>query len=80
MTAISFPNADVPVYVGAHDPNSGMRLVQVCRTNGTVTGPEPCGSHREFEHLVHTERADVDVADPAQVYWADHPGEWAHRH
>ena len=70
------PNADVPVYVGPLTFSSGDRSVQVCRADGTLSQYRPCASHREFVKFVEHERSDADVDDPAQVYWADHPGVW----
>lgn len=30
----------------------------------------------EFEPRVRGAFPDIDVSDPEQVHWADHPGEW----
>jgi hypothetical protein len=77
MTDTQPPNPDVPVLVSAYDPDGDFRFVQVFRPNGTLTQQQPCTSHREFAHFVRTERPDVDVDDPAQVFWTDRPGEWS---
>ena len=73
----SWPNPDCPVYVSAVDPRDGRRYVQVLRLDGTISQPHACATQHELERHVAHERADVDLHDPAQVYWVDRPGVWS---
>ncbi|MEY9964225.1 hypothetical protein ABIA33_002267 [Streptacidiphilus sp. MAP12-16] len=54
------------------------RQVKIERQDGTAFW-EPIATQAEFEGHVRRHRPDVDLADPLQVYWADHPGEWSQR-
>ncbi|WP_042371431.1 hypothetical protein [Streptacidiphilus neutrinimicus] len=76
MDTTSWPNQDCPVHVAALTPGEGERIVRVMRADGTVTPPEPCRDAHELKRLVHHERPEADLHDPAQIFWADHPGEW----
>ncbi|MEZ0064876.1 hypothetical protein ABIA32_000864 [Streptacidiphilus sp. MAP12-20] len=67
---------DIPVYVSAYNPQDRDRQVRIVRHDGaTIT--EPCSSQNQLEALVQQHRPGTDLNDPAQVHWADHPGEWS---
>ncbi|MEZ0067061.1 hypothetical protein ABIA32_003074 [Streptacidiphilus sp. MAP12-20] len=76
MTASTWPNQECPVYVASLMPGQAQRIVQIMRADGTLTEPEGCRNAHELARLVHHERPDVDLADPAQTYWVDRPGQW----
>jgi hypothetical protein len=76
MHTPSWPNQDCPVYIAALMPGEPHRIVEIMREDGTITEPAPCRDEHALKRLVHHERPSADLADPAQIFWVDHPGEW----
>ena len=75
---IEHPKSDKPVYVGAYVPEDRDRYVHVVRPDGD-TVRSLCADQDQFAAFVAKERPGTDLDDPAQVFWADHPGEWSGR-
>lgn len=68
-------NQEQPVSVGPYRPEG--RVVQICRTGGTLTHPDRIATKAEFAAYVETVRPFTDLSPEAgQVHWADRPGEW----
>ncbi|MEY9877292.1 hypothetical protein ABH931_006816 [Streptacidiphilus sp. MAP12-33] len=70
------PDEDCPVHVGALLPGAPHRLVEVLGEDGTVTPPSACRDAYALKRLVHHARPGTDLADPSQLHWDDHPGQW----
>lgn len=65
-----------PVEISAFNPFDRMRQVRIARPGHTPLWVQ-CRSQAELETAIAAHRPDVDQADPEQVHWVDHPGEWS---
>lgn len=64
------PESDYPVVVASFGSDHRYRLV---RLRGI--GWEPL-EQEEFEPRIREVFPDIDLDDPSQVHWVDHPEEW----
>lgn len=65
---------EIPVIVAPFDTDRRYRLVHI-----QGIGWQPL-EREEFELRVHQVFPDLDLDDPDQVHWSDHPGEWPKWH